>query len=401
MENGSSSQSKNSEGGDGNRGGTVNGNRGVVSGTSSNRRIQFLFIGCVMAAWVQLFQIFDKNSIINTTDCIIADPDRPIVLSTEESSSLSSSIQEEEKNKLPQHLTTSNVVYIVLTRRNAFDVRQTIRETWAAGHDNVYFIIGKACPIPIRDRAKDAGGNVACRPRLSRLAADYTKVAIRYNQIDLVVEASRLDQEQDTHHDIVEMDEVDAYGTLPQKLKYAYQFVNDALPNVEWVVKVDDDFFVRIPEFTNYLLTNYGNLSSDVTMVAGDIRRQHHAFTSGKWKEVPQFPPGGLYPPFPLGSKGHVVSRPIVEYVATHAPYLLNYQGEDTSIGIWLDEAPRDLLLKNGTRALHFIDVPVMDNHRNCFSEKHYLLGHDITKKEMKACFEHFQGNTTTPTTTR
>jgi hypothetical protein len=44
-------------------------------------------------------------------------------------------------------LTDAKTVIFVLSRVGAFDVRQSIRETWAAGQDNVYFVVGQPCNV--------------------------------------------------------------------------------------------------------------------------------------------------------------------------------------------------------------------------------------------------------------
>ena len=46
------------------------------------------------------------------------------------------------------------VVVSVLSRRSGFETRQVIRDTWASGHNNVYFIIGACCPVPVKHRKK-------------------------------------------------------------------------------------------------------------------------------------------------------------------------------------------------------------------------------------------------------
>ena len=57
-----------------------------------------------------------------------------------------------------------------------------------------------------------------------------------------------------------------------------------------------------------------------------------------KWAEDKYKP--SMYPPFPHGSRGHIVGRAIAEYVACNQDELINYQGEDVSLGIWIDESP-------------------------------------------------------------
>ena len=40
---------------------------------------------------------------------------------------------------------SSNIILLVLSRRDAFERRTVIRETWARTHRNVVFVVGQAC----------------------------------------------------------------------------------------------------------------------------------------------------------------------------------------------------------------------------------------------------------------
>ena len=43
---------------------------------------------------------------------------------------------------------TAEFIIFILTRREAFETRKVIRDTWAKGHKNVLFLVGKGCPYP-------------------------------------------------------------------------------------------------------------------------------------------------------------------------------------------------------------------------------------------------------------
>ena len=104
--------------------------------------------------------------------------------------------------------------------------------------------------------------------------------------------------------------------------------------------------------------------------------RENDAHTEGKWREVPQYPVGGRYPPFPLGSCGHAVSRRVAEYISTNQDWLFDYQGEDVSLGIWLKDYPE----------AKFEETKVMSNGGSCLNSKVLLVGHDIDPVKMKRC---------------
>ena len=40
-----------------------------------------------------------------------------------------------------------DLAVMVLSYRGHVKIRSTIRNTWASRHDNVYFMVGKACPF--------------------------------------------------------------------------------------------------------------------------------------------------------------------------------------------------------------------------------------------------------------
>lgn len=279
--------------------------------------------------------------------------------------------------------TASNLVIFVLSRRHAHKVRQAIRDTWghtatAAAAPHVYFVLGQPCPIPPLFRGVDEGGNSYCQVKPGVLSPHYLSATLAHiAKEDTYTQALR--REQDHYGDLLVVpDMVDMYRTLPQKLKYAYRYTLQQLPpHIHWILKVDDDFYVRGPAIQEALRDLD---ASTPTLISGDIRREHFAHTGGKWKEVSQFPKGGLYPPFPLGSYGHIVSRPIADYVASNHLALFDYQGEDVSLGIWLSHPSAPANTK-------FVDWPQhMSNGGDCRLATLSVIGHDITPAKMQAC---------------
>ncbi|KFO84144.1 UDP-GalNAc:beta-1,3-N-acetylgalactosaminyltransferase 2, partial [Buceros rhinoceros silvestris] len=54
---------------------------------------------------------------------------------------------------------------------------------------------------------------------------------------------------------------------------------------------------------------------------------------TGKWQELEY--PSPAYPAFACGS-GYVISKDIVQWLASNSERLKTYQGEDVSMGIWM-----------------------------------------------------------------
>eukprot|EP00934_Nitzschia_sp_Nitz4_P001076 Nitzschia sp. Nitz4//scaffold313_size41840//20342//21536//NITZ4_007435-RA/size41840-processed-gene-0.10-mRNA-1//-1//CDS//3329547427//1076//frame0 len=294
------------------------------------------------------------------------------------SSSLSSSFP------LP-HVSESDIVVMVLTRRTGWDRRQTIRETWASNRTDVYFVVGQGCNVPVSLRDRDEGNNELCQVAPIVLPDNY--MSMTRQQMDLEHNVTqRLLEEQTRYQDLLMMEEVDMYRTLPKKLKFAYRFVHEHLPTVDWVVKVDDDFYVRVDGFQGLLRRplqgRQYNPRNESVIVGGSIRTAHKAHIKGKWKEVPQWTQGEVYPPFPIGSRGHAVTRPIVKYVAQNYLALFDYQGEDVSLGIWLDQP-------SAPEPKEFVELSEeMRNDANCEkATDSYVIGHDLTLLYIENCW--------------
>jgi hypothetical protein len=341
-----------------------------------NPRITFFIVSAMIGLALQLWNLLGFAFINPMSDCDFRDSSdkealgfylpKPLHLNNDIPTS---------RNKMK--LTQSNVAIFVLSRRyGGLEIRNAIRETWAKGHDNVYFVLGQDCRIHPQYRGKDEGGNEACQVAPQPLVPKIYEKLAKEHLANVNQSSVEVMNEAETHRDLLIMDVVDVYRTLPQKIKAVYTFVEESLPNVQWIVKVDDDFFVRVDKFAEYLQNNFN--ATELTLV-GNIVRRHRAFTDGKWKEVPQFPQRGEYPPFPLGSYGHAVSRPVAKYLMKNQEVLFNYQGEDVSIGIWLNE-------KEGVK---FVDSNVMSNEqRDCFDPSKFVVGHDIKPAMMNSCYE-------------
>ena len=89
-----------------------------------------------------------------------------------------------------------------------------------------------------------------------------------------------------------------------------------------------------------------------IPIMIGRVERSSTPHLHGKWAESPEYTKryGEYYPPWAFGSAGHVISRPIADYIATAPPSKLSFwQGEDVSIGVWLYDSPLEVI---------FVDAP-------------------------------------------
>jgi beta-1,3-N-acetylgalactosaminyltransferase 2 len=141
-------------------------------------------------------------------------------------------------------------------------------------------------------------------------------------------ENADLQSEEKQFGDILFVDEVDVYRSLPSKLLHCHQWFAENF-NTSHILKTDDDAYIAIDEITNTLSSQ--PLSGDQWW--GNFRQGWVVQRSGKWREDDYSP--SMYPPFACGS-GNVVSSKIHQWLASNTDSLFRYQGEDVSMAIWL-----------------------------------------------------------------
>ena len=164
----------------------------------------------------------------------------------------------------------NGLAVMVLSARNNIGIRNTIRKTWAKNHSNVFFIVGKPCDLPVKYRFKRTClKNPALAPKIS-------KVELENHLKREAVLTERLMNESN----LVIVDSVDEYMELATKLKFGYKWIVENT-DAEFVLKADDDMYVRVDTFGEYLQDKYGlakitsplQLNSTQHLYMGWIRR--------------------------------------------------------------------------------------------------------------------------------
>lgn len=255
--------------------------------------------------------------------------------------------------KLGNTNNTTNTVLLVLSAGSSshFIRRQTIRKTWKGNHTNVYFIIGQTTEAALKK--KDNNNN------------NKERVFLRH--------------EQHVYGDLVEIPMQDDYTLLPEKVVQAYAWALETFTNLQWLVKVDDDTFVRVKALEHYL----EKYNSHIPMLIGKIVPKSLVARDGKWAEHAHYQ-NTYYPYWPQGSSGHVVSKPIAKYIVDNSQRLHRYQGEDVSIGIWLDEAQK--LSDLQVTYIQAESMMTMDGIEYCKKPQYLMIGHDFTPDGMLHC---------------
>lgn len=166
---------------------------------------------------------------------------------------------------------------------------------------------------------------------------------------------------------------MDFYRSLPRKLKLGYKWVLENT-DVKWIAKTDDDMFVKPNDLEN-LVKKY---NPEENIIIGKIAHGWKVARGGKWAE--KVYEKDKYPDFPVGSAGHIISRPVAEYIVKHIDGLYDYQGEDTSMGIWMSQN-KDFKVK-------FVNDAHLSNQGRCDVEGKYIIGHNINPAKMKQCYD-------------
>ncbi|XP_069601948.1 UDP-GalNAc:beta-1,3-N-acetylgalactosaminyltransferase 2-like [Ranitomeya imitator] len=142
-------------------------------------------------------------------------------------------------------------------------------------------------------------------------------------------EEAALQAESRVHRDMVFVDVVDTYRSVPRKLLLFYRWLEAAV-TFTFLLKTDDDCFIHLD---NVLRALEDGSVQGPNAWWGNFRLNWAVERTGKWQELEYMSPA--YPAFACGS-GYVLSRDIVQWLAANADRLQTYQGEDVSMGIWM-----------------------------------------------------------------
>ena len=195
--------------------------------------------------------------------------------------------------KMPFHAVkptkSDNLGILVLSRRDAFDSRESIRNTWSSDHTNVYFMVGEQfCPYP----------HDACKPGTCQLSnKPVSQSRLELFQLEEEIKTRNIRNEAQ----VIMLPVVDAPDYLSVKVIEAYKW---ALINLDykWFLNVFDDSYVRINLLEEYLL----NVQSEVAIIGPNAL---------KWNVFPEGPEeNNNIKSLPLVSAPFIVSRSIAIY---------------------------------------------------------------------------------------
>lgn len=256
----------------------------------------------------------------------------------------------------------SGVVILCLSSRGGISLRAAARRSWAYTHENVVFVIGdEDCSIPPSFRTTP----YSCEQKSKPSHLESEKWALEMDKIN-----ENVQRELQTHSDVIVLPMVDYYRSLAQKLKLAYQWALKNT-NANWFLKIDDDSVVRI-HMMEFELRIF---DPKQLHVFGFVRKNVHVPRTGKWQD-PEYKKS-VYPTFVNGAQGHIVSRCVASKIVSYDGF--EYQGEDVSLGIWIDEIKLNVEWHHSPQTF--------TNKGDCHDKSKSMIGHNISPDKMMKCF--------------
>ncbi|XP_063833581.1 beta-1,3-galactosyltransferase 6 [Ostrinia nubilalis] len=280
--------------------------------------------------------------------------------------------------KKPQEALSSDVEYAVLILSSPDNKvkRDAIRITWKKLSENIFIENGEK----LYKWNQDSVGTGVKHEFVKFFFAVGTQ-----GLHDMVLEGLR--RESQNSNDMLLLDFLDRYEYLTSKLINAMKWISANLKGLKYVIKCDDDSFVRIdliikdldayapemngPELSQYV-TFKKTLPSYKGLYWGYFDGRATARLSGKWQEKDWFLCDS-YLPYALGG-GYIISRSIVDYIARNADFLSVYNSEDVSMGVWTAAL-------DGINRVHDTRFDTEWKSRGC--SKHMLVRHKQTPPDM------------------
>ena len=184
---------------------------------------------------------------------------------------------------------------VILTSPNGVDRRNAIRETWLSNVETLD-------------------------------SAIVTKFIIGVKELPLE-HIKSLEDENNLYQDILFLQELkDAYKELPSKVLQTFKWIDQNV-NSSYILKVDDDSFVRL----DHIISELKSTHSARRFYWGFFRGDAHVKFSGPWSEK-SWHLCDRYLPYAQGG-GYILSGDLVNFIARNADLLQKFNSEDVSVG--------------------------------------------------------------------
>lgn len=264
-----------------------------------------------------------------------------------------------------------SVIVFILSRRGSIEIRNVFRDIFSTSTVRFMFVTGMCCRI-----AESARLPYTCQRKVPQNNTTRPGDVQRHQECNS--EDMQIHNEVALYNDIIIANTTDVYRKLPDKVKFMLHWgVQNTKCN--FFVKIDEDHFVNPMALSNFIFRQ----SPEEFSVTGLIARGWGVNRDGKWQEL-AYKPGlknANYPPFPLGSAGWIMSRNVAKYISKHRLQLVCFQGEDVSIGIWLDES-------SISHKIAWSSNPNMRNDGKCMQQGAIVVGHMLLPHQIRKCWD-------------
>ncbi|KAH7842010.1 hypothetical protein Vadar_000456 [Vaccinium darrowii] len=186
-------------------------------------------------------------------------------------------------------------------------------------------------------------------------------------------------KEAQAYGDIQLMPFVDYYSLLTLKTVAICILGTEILP-AKYIMKTDDDAFVRIDEVLSSLK---GKVSNGLLYGLISFESSPHRDKDNKWYISTEEWPPASYPPWAHGP-GYVVSKDIARFIVQgHRKRDLQlFKLEDVAVGIWIEE-----FKKHGHKVQYISD----ERFHNAGCESNYILAHYQNPRKVLCLWEKLQ----------
>ncbi|VDQ06990.1 unnamed protein product [Trichobilharzia regenti] len=204
---------------------------------------------------------------------------------------------------------TTNILVFVKSTADEFDLRQSVRATWANSRcftkngikAQIYFTLGR--------------GN----------SSNWNESLIQH----------RILLESKQYHDILQFDFIESYYNLTRKLIGTIQYAAFHCFTSKFIILIDHDFIVNPVNLAKFLL----NISDAQypRYVAGHVIRNAKPFrtNTSKWSIAKKVYPFDFYPAYPLGGT-IIFSRPVTIELNKKLIHMKLFPFDDVLLGIVL-----------------------------------------------------------------
>lgn len=194
-------------------------------------------------------------------------------------------------------------------------------------------------------------------------------------------------EEQRVYNDVLELEDLqDSYGNLTTKIIQSMTHI-DKVYDFKYLMKVDDDSYLKLDLISEDLLSYYEKLHqvrtrhhNPIELYWGYFKGAATVQQRGQWKES-NYKLCDRYLPYALGG-GYVLSKNLVTFIASYGLSLSAFKSEDMAVGTWL--APFGNIHRR-----HDVRFDTAWMPRKC--QPYHLVLHKRTAHQMKEIYDGHQ----------